>query len=85
MGCTADNRGKYEDSDVSWPEIRVRDVRPGQHFEMDFMTLSKDILQKKVNGKYEELTQEFIAQQIVCCLVCPTSQLANHLCVRYLL
>jgi hypothetical protein len=49
--------GKYEDSDVSWPESRVKTVGPGQHFEIDFMTLNNEVWKKKVNGKYEEVTQ----------------------------
>jgi hypothetical protein len=49
--------GKYEDSDQSWPESRVNDVRPGRHFEIDFMTLHNDEWRRKFNGKYEILTQ----------------------------
>jgi hypothetical protein len=40
--------GKYEDNENAWPECRSKEINPGQHFEMDYMTITEE-----GGGKYQ--------------------------------
>ena len=54
--------GKYEDIETSWPECRSKEINPGQHFEMDYMTITEEGWKKVSIDRVEEVMNKISSQ-----------------------